>query len=76
MDFVLDYCPDIVKLHAIDNDLDGCISAKTLVGGHVGFAVKLATQMGGYSPTAQTSPTLALYAGVQLKSRRVCESAP
>lgn len=47
-DFVLDYCPDIVVLHAIDNDLNGCTSAMHLVLGHLDLTEKLATQMGRY----------------------------
>ncbi len=46
--FVLDFCPDIVVTNAMDNDLDGCESVERLVCGHVDFALKLATQMGGF----------------------------
>ncbi len=49
LEFVLDYCPDLVVTHVMDNDIDSSSSVVIVVHGHVDFAVELATQMGGFN---------------------------
>lgn len=45
--FVLVYCPDIVLLQAMDNDLDSSGPIDQVVGVHVEFATQMSSQMGG-----------------------------
>ncbi len=75
LDFVLDFSLDVVVTNTIANNLDGCELVEQLVHGHVDFAVKLATQIGGIQ-VAQMSPMLSLHGGIQHQSGGVCESPP
>ncbi len=45
--FVLDYCPDIILLQAIDNDLDSFMTIESVVDAHLAFASELSSHMGG-----------------------------
>ncbi len=47
LEFILDYCPDIVLLQAIDNDMDTFGPIDHLVASHVEFAMEVSSQMGG-----------------------------
>ncbi len=43
LEFILDYCPDIVLLQAIDNDMDTFGPIDHLVASHVEFAVEVSS---------------------------------
>ncbi len=45
--FVLDFCPDIILLQAIDNDLDSFMTIESEVDAHVDFASELSSHIGG-----------------------------
>ncbi len=71
LDFVLDYCPDLVVLHVMDNDLDASGPVDRVVQGHVDFVVQLSVQMGDEHghlfPIAQTEPTVHSHGAIQIE---------